>query len=131
MYTDNDTPQAATLKLSLGALLGRVGRLISNQLTADFERAGYSITVEQFTLLVHLWEQDGVTQQELGERVAKHKTSINSLLNNLEKNNLVERIAHPTDRRINQIRLTQQAWLLQQPLTAIAWATTQQSGSGN
>lgn len=109
MHTTIGTGQETTLKLSLGALLGRVGRLISNQLTTDFERAGYPITVEQFALLVHLWEQDGVTQQELGERVAKHKNSINSLINNLEKNGLVKRVAHPTDRRINQIRLTEQA----------------------
>lgn len=130
MDLDSNNTSEPTLPLSLGALLGRVGRLISNQLTDDFERAGYSITVEQFALLVHLWEQDGATQQELGQRVAKHKTSINSLINNLEKQNLVQRIEHPTDRRINQIRLTERAWSLQQPLTAIAWATTRQTVQG-
>ncbi|WP_080054376.1 MarR family winged helix-turn-helix transcriptional regulator [Spirosoma aerolatum] len=130
MNPDRNNTDESTLPLSLGALLGRVGRLISNQLTDDFERAGYSITVEQFALLVHLWQQDGITQQELGQRVAKHKTSINSLINNLEKRNLVKRIEDPTDRRINQIRLTRQAWSLQQPLTAIAWATTKHTVQG-
>jgi hypothetical protein len=42
-------------------VLGRVGRLVSDQLTADFEQAGYSIMVEQFDYWYNLWEQDGMT----------------------------------------------------------------------
>lgn len=117
----------ATIKSSLGSLLGQAARLMGNQLTANFERAGYAITVEQWIVLVNLWENDGATQQELADKGYKHKATVTSLINNLEKNGFVTRIEHPTDRRSNQIRLTERAWALQSPLTDIARQTMQEA----
>lgn len=64
------------------------------------------ITPEQWTVLLYLWQKDGVTQQELCNATFKDKPSMTRLIDNMERLNLVVRISSKTDRRINLIHLT-------------------------
>jgi DNA-binding MarR family transcriptional regulator len=73
--------------------------------------------------LYHLWKQEGISQQELCNATFRDKPSITRLVDNLEKLNLVKRVASENDRRINLIFLTKQAQKLQEDTMALAEET--------
>lgn len=89
-----------------GVLSGRVSTAINRRLYRDFRLAGILITPEQWMVLLSLYQSDGITQQELAARTNRDKPGITRLINNLEKQYLVVRMADKTDRRINLISIT-------------------------
>lgn len=108
------------LKSSLGYLLNSAQSTVQRKLLHAFKDAGYDITVEQWTVLVHLWEQDGVSQQELSLATGKDNASICRLIDSLEKRHLVVRIPNKSDRRINDIHTTSTAKSIRMDLVKIA-----------
>lgn len=86
---------------------------INRRLQKNFRNAGIDITIEQWSVLYHLWKEDGLTQQQLCNKTNRDKPSITRLIHNLEKMGLVERNSSETDKRKNHIRLTQKAKQLQ------------------
>jgi DNA-binding MarR family transcriptional regulator len=78
--------------------------------------APYGVTPTQYALLKVLWEQDDRSGAELGERLLLDSATITGLLDRLEQAGLIERKAHATDRRVNQVLLTARARDLQVPL---------------
>ena len=87
---------------------------VARRLQKNFRNAGLEITIEQWSVLYHLWKEDGLSQQELGNRTFRDKASITRLIDNLEKVGLVIRVPSKTDRRINLVCLTEAAKPLQQ-----------------
>ena len=92
---------------------GKASTAIARRLQKKFNAAGLNLTIEQWSVLYHLWKQEGISQQELCNATFRDKPSITRLVDNLEKQNLVKRVASETDRRINLIYLTRQAQKLQ------------------
>lgn len=90
-------------------LNGKVSMAIKRKLYRDFRKAGLEFTPEQWTVLFCLWNKDGVTQQELCNITFKDKPSMTRLIDNLEKQNYVVRVADASDRRTNLIYLTKNA----------------------
>ncbi|MDO3678883.1 MarR family winged helix-turn-helix transcriptional regulator [Paenibacillus ehimensis] len=66
----------------------------------------FGITVDQWEILVILWEKEGITQKELAERLYKDQTNIARMLFKLEKKGFVHRVTHETDRRSLRVYLT-------------------------
>jgi DNA-binding MarR family transcriptional regulator len=93
---------------------GMASTAVARRLQKNFRNAGLEITIEQWSVLYHLWKEDGLSQQELCNRTFRDKPSITRLIDNLEKQHLVKRVASPTDRRINLVQLTDAAKDLQQ-----------------
>ena len=93
---------------------GMASTAVARRLQKNFRNAGLEITIEQWSVLYHLWKEDGLSQQELCTRTFRDKPSITRLIDNLEKQHLVKRVASPTDRRINLVQLTEAAKDLQQ-----------------
>lgn len=93
---------------------GMASTAVARRLQKNFRNAGLEITIEQWSVLYHLWKEDGLSQQELCNRTFRDKPSITRLIDNLEKQQLVKRVASPTDRRINLVQLTDTAKDLQQ-----------------
>lgn len=96
---------------------------IARRLQKNFRDAGLDITVEQWSILYHLWKEDSQSQQQLCDKTFRDKASLTRLIDNLEKISLVERKASPTDRRINLVCLTEQGKNLQQRTIDIANTT--------
>ena len=94
------------IKLIFAILNGKVSAAINRKLYRNFREYNLDITPEQWTVLLFLWEKEGVTQQELCHVTFKDKPSMTRLINNMEKQNLVKRTACDTDKRINLIYLT-------------------------
>ena len=93
---------------------------IARRLQKNFRQAGVELTVEQWSVLVHLWKEDGLSQQELCNRTFRDKPSITRLLHNMEKQGLVKRVSSKTDRRINKIQLSDAARNMKDQSTTIA-----------
>lgn len=99
---------------------GMASIAVARRLQKNFRQAGLDITIEQWSLLYHLWKEDCLSQQELCNRTFRDKPSITRLVDNLEKQNLVKRIAAKNDRRINLICITDAARDLQQQTIDLA-----------
>jgi DNA-binding MarR family transcriptional regulator len=99
---------------------GMATTAVARRLQKNFRNAGLEITIEQWSVLYHLWKEDGLSQQELGTRTFRDKASITRLIDNLEKLGLVTRVASTSDRRINKVCLTEMAKPLQQTTYELA-----------
>lgn len=75
-------------------------------LRARFREHNVDITFEMMQILLRLWEQDGINQQELANMTFKDKASLTYLIDNLAKRGLVERTEDANDRRNKLIILT-------------------------
>ena len=91
------------IQLIFAILNGKVSAAINRKLSRNFRQNGVEITPEQWTVLLFLWEKDGVTQQELCNATFKDKPSMTRLIENMERQHLVVRIADKRDRRTNLI----------------------------
>ncbi len=87
-------------------ITGKASTAIARRLQKNFKLAGIEITIEQWSVLYHLWKQDGQSQQQLCEATFRDKPSITRLVDNMEKNKLVKRVGNKSDRRVNLIFLT-------------------------
>lgn len=104
-------------------ITGKASTAIARRLQKKFNAAGLHLTIEQWSVLYHLWKQDGISQQELCNATFRDKPSITRLVDNLEKLQLVKRVASESDRRMNLIFLTKQAQKLQDESMGIAEET--------
>jgi DNA-binding MarR family transcriptional regulator len=102
---------------------GKASTAIARRLQKKFNTASLNITIEQWSVLYHLWKQDGISQQELCNATFRDKPSITRLVDNLEKLDLVKRVASDTDRRINKIFVTKHSQKLQEETMALAEET--------
>jgi DNA-binding MarR family transcriptional regulator len=102
---------------------GKASTAIARRLQKKFNSAGLNLTIEQWSVLYHLWKQEGISQQELCNATFRDKPSITRLVDNLEKLDMVKRVPSENDRRINLIYLTKQAQKLQEQSMGIAEET--------
>ena len=109
---------------------GKASTAIARRLQKKFNTAGLNITIEQWSVLYHLWKEDGLSQQELCLRTFRDKPSITRLVDNLEKLKMVKRVASKKDRRINLIYLTEAATDLQNTTMDMADQTLNEALAG-
>lgn len=118
------------IEASLGSIVRRAERAMINRLNHKFRNSGYDITTEQYRVLVILWNNDGLNQQELAEATHKNKTSLTRLINNLEKRGLVVRVQDRTDNRNKHVCLTGKGKELPKELTRLAKETLKDALAG-
>src|SRR6187549_4263228 len=111
-------------------ITGKASTAIARRLQKKFNTSAMNLTIEQWSVLYHLWKQDGISQQELCNATFRDKPSSTRLVDNVEKLNLVKRVASENDRRINLIYLTKQAQKLQEETMAIADETLNDALTG-
>jgi DNA-binding MarR family transcriptional regulator len=111
-------------------ITGKASTAIARRLQKKFNSAGLNLTIEQWSVLYHLWKQDGISQQELCNATFRDKPSITRLVDNLEKLQLVKRVASESDRRMNRVFLTKQALRLQDQTMDLASETLNEALEG-
>ena len=82
----------------------RLHRRAVNTVASELKALGLSIP--QFDLLSTLTEREGLSQQELAERLYVTKGNVSGLLDRMVEADLVERRSIPGDRRSNALYLT-------------------------
>ena len=118
------------IQLIFAILNGKVSTAINRKLTRNFRQNGIEISPEQWTILLSLWEKDGVTQQDLCNATFKDKPSMTRLIDNMERQHLVVRISDRRDRRINLIHLTKTGRELEDKAFIIANKTMKEALEG-
>jgi DNA-binding MarR family transcriptional regulator len=90
------------------------GRILGVAYTALYRRLGkymkennMPITPDQFRVLTHLWQHDGCSQQDLAVGSNRDRANVTRIIDILEREGIVERRNHETDRRAYRIYLTQ------------------------
>ncbi len=111
-------------------ITGKASTAIARRLQKNFKQNGIDITIEQWSVLYHLWKEDGMSQQQLCDATFRDKPSITRLVDNLEKLKLVKRVASKDDRRINMIYLTSEAQLIQEKSMELANQTLNEALEG-
>ena len=104
-------------------ITGVASTAIARRLQKNFKQHGIDITIEQWSVLYHLWKEEGQSQQQLCDATFRDKPGITRLVDNLEKLNLVKRVASESDRRVNKIYLTRHAQKIQEQAMALAEET--------
>lgn len=90
---------------SVGFVVREVWRLFARRLQPRIAREG--VTIGMWFALRMLWDEDGVTQRELGERVGINGPAMVMALNSMERAGLVKRVQNHTDRRKINVFLTE------------------------
>jgi MarR family transcriptional regulator, organic hydroperoxide resistance regulator len=79
-------------------------KAISRPLADELKKRG--IAFKHYFYLRTLFEEDGISQVELSERVGMERATVTSVLDTLEALDIVVREAHPSDRRKTNVFLT-------------------------
>jgi DNA-binding MarR family transcriptional regulator len=111
-------------------ITGKASTAIARRLQKNFKRSGIDITIEQWSVLYHLWKEEGQSQQQLCDATFRDKPGITRLVDNLEKLKLVKRVPSKNDRRINLIYLSKEAMQLQQKTMELANQTLNEALNG-
>jgi MarR family transcriptional regulator for hemolysin len=91
-------------KQSVGYVISNTGRKLNQKLQQLFHE--HDVTPEQWSLLMCLDEHDGITHKDLAHRTDKDPANITRLVDQLERKELVRRVANPGDRRSQLLYLT-------------------------
>ena len=118
------------IQLIFAILNGKVSAAINRKLYRNFRSNNLEISPEQWTVLIFLWEKDGVTQQELCNATFKDKPSMTRLIDNMERQHLVVRISDKNDRRMNLIHLTKTGKELEEKARGVATQTLKEALHG-
>ena len=111
-------------------ITGKASTAIARRLQKNFKDASVDITIEQWSVLYHLWKVEGQSQQQLCDATFRDKPSITRLVDNLEKSKLVKRVASKNDRRSNLIFLTNEGKILEEKTMEIANRTLNEALKG-
>ena len=113
-----------------GILSGRTHSAFNRALLNNFRKNNIALTKEQWTILGVLWQDDGCSQQTLADRTYKDKPGITRLIDNLEKESLVERRPDTKDRRLNLIFLTSKGKAIEKEVIEIVNQTKNDAVKG-
>lgn len=111
-------------------LSGRTHSAFNRALSNNFRKNKITLTKEQWTILGVLWQDDGCSQQNLADRTQKDKPGITRLIDNLEKESLVERRPDAKDRRLNLIFLTPKGKIIEKEVIEIVNLTLEDTIKG-
>lgn len=108
-------------------IVGRTSIMVSRVLLRNFRKHRLDITMEQWSILAILWQKDGCTQQELGNKTYREKAGVTRLLDKLEQQNIINRVTDAHDRRVRFIYLTERGRALEEKANQIVVETYQQA----
>ena len=103
---------------SIGYLLRDTARRILGDLTTRLEPHG--ITLPQYFVLRELWQEEGLMQRELANRVGVLEPTMVTTLDALERLNLIVRVRSTTDRRKTHVQLTPEGRTMRDTLQGYA-----------
>ena len=103
---------------SVGFVVREVWRLFARCLRPRIAREGVSIGM--WFVLRMLWDEDGMTQRELGDRVGINGPTMVTALNSMERAGLVKRVQNRIDPRKINVFLTERGRKLKSKLWPMA-----------
>lgn len=89
-------------------LLDRTARRVKQYAQQQFKELSFNVTVDQWLVLKHLYENEEMKQNALAELINKDNPTLTRIIDLLCKKKLAERVLHPSDRRSFIVRLTKE-----------------------
>ncbi|MDR3641175.1 MAG: MarR family transcriptional regulator [Humidesulfovibrio sp.] len=126
----NDAPSHYQLKESLGHLATQFSKAVLRRINQGMQANGFPISSEQWTALVQIWNAEGMTQQQLGEKLLKEKTNVARLLSSLEQSGYIERRPGAADRREKTVHLGPAGRRAMPRLVALVQRILDEAGQG-
>jgi len=123
-------PSSAQLQPGLGHRLHAVGRLLRRRFERRVRQAGLPITRLQAALLIRIARNPGLSQTAAASDLDIEPIALVRMLDRLHEEGLVERRAHPTDRRVRTLWLTPLAWPVVSRILAINMAVREEATAG-
>jgi DNA-binding MarR family transcriptional regulator len=105
---------------SFGRTLGVAYTALYRHLTKLMKENNLPITPDQFRVLTHLWQTDGLSQQELAVGSNRDRANVTRLIDILEREGIVERKDHENDRRVYKIYLTKKGKAIEEQASECA-----------
>ncbi|MEM9350664.1 MAG: MarR family transcriptional regulator [Pseudomonadota bacterium] len=96
----------------------------------DAKLAPHGITISQAWVLVHLWQEDGLSQSKIAERMDVATVTTSKLIDKLEEHGFVTRQVDPSDRRSNLVFATDEGKALVRVLTKIVYEVDEVANAG-
>lgn len=93
---------------SYSFLLDRTARRVKQYAQQKFKELEFNITVDQWLLMKHLYENHEMKQNALAELLFKDNPTVTRIIDLLCRKGLVVRKQHPSDRRSFLVSLTKQ-----------------------
>jgi MarR family transcriptional regulator, transcriptional regulator for hemolysin len=91
---------------NFGFLVHDVSRLIKRRFDRQARQTGLPITRRQAAVVLYIARNEGVSQAEVATWLDLEPIALVRMLDKLSEEELVERRAHPTDRRVRTLWLT-------------------------
>jgi DNA-binding MarR family transcriptional regulator len=111
---------AFTKNQSAGYLINQLARIFARGLSARIKPLG--LTTGTFPALLELWENDGLTQKHLVDRLDIEQATMANTLARMERDGLISRRKDDSDGRVQRIWLTDRAKALREPAIGAATA---------
>lgn len=118
------------LRLIFAILNGKVSAAINRKLQQNFSDSGIDLTPGQWTVLLYLTEQDGVSQQQLCHATYKDKPAMTRLLQSMEHSGYIRRYADADNRRSNKVHLSPAGRVMKQKAQKVADHTLKEALRG-
>ncbi|MDD3898774.1 MAG: MarR family transcriptional regulator [Syntrophomonadaceae bacterium] len=101
------------LCFSMRAVMKKIDKHLSSQLEA------YGVSIPQMFVLTCLYDENGITLKEIGNRTLIDSSSMTVLVDKLEKDNLVERHLDAEDRRAIRVLITEKGQAIAEEMVKI------------
>jgi len=121
---------AAVADRSFGFLVHDVSRLVKRRFERQARQIGLLITRRQAAVVLYVARNEGVSQTEVAAWLDLEPIALVRMLDKLSEEGLVERRAHPTDRRVRTLWLTPGAEPVVQRILDINQAIREEAFAG-
>jgi DNA-binding MarR family transcriptional regulator len=112
---------------NLGFLLAKASQRWNELLGQAFKERGHGRVRPAYgSLLLPLWEEDGLRMGELARRARLSKQTMTTMVRLMERDGLVRREPDPDDGRASRVRLTPRAKRLKPVADEVVGALTEQ-----
>jgi MarR family transcriptional regulator for hemolysin len=128
--TPSPRPTAAELQPGLGNGLHSVGRAMRRRFERRVRQAGLPLTRLQAALLIRVARNPGLSQTAAASDLDVEPIALVRMIDRLHEEGLVERRAHPTDRRVRTLWLTPLAWPVVEHILKINRAVREEACAG-
>ena len=122
--------EAAAADRTFGFLVHDVSRLIRRRFERLARQTGLLITRRQAAVVLYIARNEGVSQAEVAAWLDIEPIALVRMLDKLHEEGLVERRAHPTDRRVRTLWLTSRAEPVVKRILEINQAIREESFAG-
>ena len=115
---------------NFGFLVHDVSRLIKRRFDRQARQTGLPITRRQAAVMLYIARNEGVSQTEVATWLDLEPIALVRMLDKLNDEGLVERRAHPTDRRVRTLWLTPAARPVVAQIVTINMAIREETFAG-